>query len=80
MAELITKIRVISAVALSKKMIDSLNDIFTKKLGKPVEIITDVDNSLIGGLFIYIDGFILDYTVKKQLADIKDSILRRQTG
>ena len=73
----ITKVRVISAVTLRESQILDLKQLMRKKLGKEVEILAEIDTSLIGGLYIQFDGMVLDNTIKKQLRELKESIKRR---
>ena len=77
MAELTIQAHVFSAVALGEEKISTLRDTLSKKLGKPVEIMPGIDPSLIGGLYIHVGGFVIDHSVKRQLADLKDSLKRR---
>jgi len=65
---------VVSAVMLSEDQLSVLKNVLSKKLNKQVEISAKVDSSLIGGLYIHVDGYLIDHTVKKQLSDLKDSI------
>jgi len=65
---------VVSAAVLDDGQLAALKDLLTKKLNKQVKISAKVDSSLIGGLYIYVDGRLIDYTIKKQLNDLKDSI------
>jgi len=67
--------KVISATALSDEQIASLTAMLSKKLDKTVEITASVDPSVIGGIYIYVDGFFIDRTVKTQLRDMKSSII-----
>ena len=69
-----TTAAVVSAVQLNEQQISSLKNVLEKKLNKQVEISAKVDSSLIGGLYIHVDGYFIDYTVRKQLNDLKDSI------
>ena len=66
---------VVSAVALKESQISALHDVLSRKLGKQVEVSPGVAPSLIGGLLIYVDGRMIDRTVKKQLGDIKDRLI-----
>ena len=61
---------VMTAVAYSDTQISALKDILSKKLGKTVEIAMKTDPSVIGGPYIFVDGFYLDWTVKKRLRDL----------
>jgi len=67
---------VVSATDLSEIQIEKLEEALSKKLKKPVDVEIEVDPSLIGGLYISVDGCLIDHTVKKQLSDLKESIKR----
>ena len=61
---------VLSPSKLEQKQIDELKSVLSKKLEKTVEIEVDVDESLIGGPFIRVDGYYIDQSVKKRLRDM----------
>ena len=67
---------VYTATALSDDQVVALKGLLSQKLGKQVDIESHVDEALIGGLRIYVDGCLIDHTVKKQLGDLVDSIKR----
>ena len=68
---------VVSAVVLKENQIVALRDVLSRKLGKQVEISPGVASSLIGGLLIYVDGRMIDRSVKKQISELKDLVIRR---
>ena len=76
----ITTAHVVSAATLSEAQLCALADMLSKKLNKQVEISPGIDPSLLGGLYIQVDGRVIDHTVKKQLSDIKENIKRRGAG
>ena len=61
---------VISAVAYEDTQIAALKDMLSRKLSKDVRISMKVDASIIGGPYIFVDGYYLDWTVKKRLRDL----------
>ena len=65
---------VVSAAELDENQISVLKSLLSKKLNKQVEISQKLDASLIGGMYILVDGYLIDRTVKKQLDDLRDSI------
>ena len=69
--------QVVSAAELSGEQISVLCEALSKKLGRQVDISSSVDPSLIGGLYICVDGYVLDRSVKKLLGDLRDNIKRR---
>ena len=69
--------RVISAVALDESQVAELKKILAEKLNKSVEVSTKVDPSLIGGPYIYVDGYYIDRTVKTRLHDLTVQVKER---
>jgi F-type H+-transporting ATPase subunit delta len=61
---------VISAADFDEKQTTAMKGLLSKKLGKNVEIALKVDPSVIGGPYIYVDGYYIDWTVKKRLSDL----------
>lgn len=66
---------VVSAVALSDKQVSDLAELLSRKLDKQVEINLKVNQGLIGGLYVQVDGFYIDRTIRTRLQDIKDSLI-----
>jgi len=62
--------KVLSASEYDDKQAESLRDILSSKLDKHVELDMKVDPTLIGGPYIYVDGYYIDWTVKKRLHDL----------
>jgi len=58
------------ATALDEKQLAEMKEILSDKLGKTVEIDLKVDPSIIGGPYIYVDGYYIDWTVKARLRDL----------
>ena len=69
-----TTAKVVSAVPLSQDQQNQLKITLMRKLGKQVELIAEIDPSLIGGFRLHVDGFIFDRTVRRLLKDMKESI------
>jgi len=65
---------VISAVSLSDEQTGALSEMLSKKLDKQVDISVKVDPSIIGGLYIQVDGYFIDRTIKNRLRDINSSL------
>ena len=65
-----TTANVLSAVPISEEQIAELKKMLTEKLDKQVEVTLNIDPSLIGGPYIYVDGYAIDWTVKKRLRDL----------
>ena len=69
------KASVVSAVELGETQIAGLKTLLEKKLGKKVDISAKVDESVIGGFYILTDGYFIDRTIRKQLHDLKASLM-----
>jgi F-type H+-transporting ATPase subunit delta len=74
----ITTAFVYSAAKLSEKQIAAIKEKLSANLNKQVNIQTEVDKSLIGGVKISVDGHVIDGTIKKQLDDLKNGLLKIQ--
>ena len=68
--------KVVAAVQLDERQITELSGFLSGKLNKQVEVSLKVDPSVIGGLSIHVDGFLIDHTIKRQINDMKNSIRR----
>ena len=62
--------RVLSAFALPSARQAGLERLLSDKLGKRVQVSARVDPGVIGGLYIEVDGMVIDRTVKTKLADL----------
>jgi F-type H+-transporting ATPase subunit delta len=62
--------KVISASPIDDKQTALLKKVLSGKLGKNVDISLKIDQSVIGGPYIYVDGYYIDWTVKKRLRDL----------
>ena len=68
--------KVVSAVKLKDEQLAALENLLSSKLSRDVALVAEIDPSLIGGFHIYVDGLIIDRTVKKQLMDMRESIMK----
>ena len=68
--------KVVSARPLTENQIETLRRVLSEKMQMQVEIRTDVDPDLIGGLYIMIGGYILDHTVRTELNNMKENLKR----
>lgn len=66
---------VVSAKALSDAQVDKIKEQISKNLNKQVRITTNVDETLLGGMVIYVDGKVLDSSIKKYLVDSRKDLL-----
>jgi len=71
-----TTAQVSAAFTLSESQVSMLEDTLAKKTGKKVSVTERTDTSLIGGLYISVEGYVIDGTVKKQLRDMMESLKR----
>lgn len=60
-----------SAIPLSKKELLSLEEAFTKKLGVRVVLKNRVDENLLGGVKVALDGKVYDGTLRSRLLDLQ---------
>jgi len=62
--------QVSSAVALDDNQAKNLKDLLAQKLNKSVELDLKIDSKLIGGPYIFVDGYYIDWTLKRRLRDL----------
>ena len=62
--------RVLSATPFDEKQAESLRETLSAKLDKTVKLDLKVDPTIIGGPYIHVDGYYIDWTVKKKLRDL----------
>ena len=65
-----TTATVMFASKLDGRQITAMKEMLSGKLNKNVELSLKVDPSVIGGPHIYVDGYYIDWTVKKRLRDL----------
>ncbi|MCL2368736.1 MAG: ATP synthase F1 subunit delta [Oscillospiraceae bacterium] len=65
---------VCSATALRDSQVLALQSVLSNKLGKQVSLSLEVDPALIGGISIYVDGHLIDRSVRKQIYDMRNRI------
>ena len=68
--------RVVSATQLSEPQLSAMENLLAEKFHKQVKISPEIDASLIGGFYIYVGGLIIDHSVKKQISDMRERIMR----
>lgn len=72
----IVRANVTSPAALSAVQVSRLRAALEDMTGKKVEVESSVDDSLIGGLVVKMEGKVYDNSVKTQLAVLKDNVRR----
>ena len=70
-----TTASVVSAVPLEPRQVSDLAALLSKKLDKQVSLDLKVDPSVIGGLYIQVDGYFVDRTIKTRLQDIRLNLM-----
>lgn len=73
-AEGVSTAYVTSAIELSDAERSALAGKLAKKLGHRVELVCDVDKSLLGGVIVKVDGNIIDGSLRYKLQNIKEII------
>jgi len=62
--------RVFSASPFDETQAGKLREMLSEKLNKHCELDLKIDTSVIGGPYIFVDGYYIDWTVKKRLNDL----------
>lgn len=69
-AEGTAEVKVISAYPLDDKQKETIREVMSKRLGKKIEITTDVDESLIGGAIIRSGDSVIDASLRGSLKQL----------
>lgn len=69
-----------SAMALTESEAVRLTQALKKRSGKEVVLTQSVDPSLLGGLVVQMGDTLLDGSVKRQLAELKDALMQADFG
>ena len=59
--------KVTSATELDEKQVAEIKDVLSGQLDKHIEVSLKVDPSIIGGPYIFVDGYYIDWTVKSHI-------------
>ncbi len=70
----IVRAYVTSAAPLTEAQREALKSKLEEKLSRKVELVCEVDESILGGVIVKADGSIMDGSVKTKLLEIGDSI------
>ena len=62
--------KVLSATPFDEGQARELKAVLSEKLDKTVELSPKTDPSVIGGPYIFVDGYYIDWTVKKRFRDL----------
>ena len=66
---------VVSAFSLSKDQEAQLAALLSRKLNKQVNVEVKVNPAVIGGLYIQVDGYYVDRTIRTRLQEVKSEML-----
>ena len=67
-----------SAVPLTKSQLTALEKALEKRTGKDIELTTEVDPTLMGGILVRIGDTVLDGTVRGKLDRLREQLLTRK--
>ncbi|MGL4483809.1 MAG: ATP synthase F1 subunit delta [Anaerovoracaceae bacterium] len=67
--------RVITAIPLGKTQIEAIEAETTKLLKRTIKLENELDPTLIGGLKIFVDGKVIDASLRKQIDNLKIELL-----
>ncbi|QWR76493.1 ATP synthase F1 subunit delta [Candidatus Magnetomonas plexicatena] len=70
------RVTVITASALGKDKEEKLKNALLKRLNKKVEIDYVIEESILGGLVVKVEGYVLETSIKGQLRLLKEALLK----
>lgn len=68
----------ISAVPMTKSQLTALEKALEVRTGKDIELTTEIDPTLMGGILVRIGDTVLDGTVKGKLDRLREQLLKRK--
>ena len=74
------EVTVTSAVPLSDSVVESVGKEIEKKTGKTIELTSEVDDSIIGGLVLQVGNRVLDASIRSRLDKLRREVGHRQVG
>jgi F-type H+-transporting ATPase subunit delta len=72
----ISRAKVTSATALSEEAVESIKASLEKTTGRSIFVETEVDPELIGGVVARVGDLVLDGSVRSQLTNIKETLIK----
>ena len=75
--ENVLEAKIYSPFKLSDEQITAIKEAFHKRTNKQIIAKTYIDESLIAGLKVIIDGTLYEYSIASELNDIKDSMINK---
>ena len=70
-------VEVVTAYTLDEQQQDSIAGIMAGRLSKQVNIVTSVDESLIGGAIIHAGDSVIDASLRGRLTELRNELVRR---
>ncbi|MFH2054354.1 MAG: ATP synthase F1 subunit delta [bacterium] len=71
----VVKTTLVTAIALSPEELDNVRAKLAGLTGKTIEIVTEVDESIIGGAIAYVGDKIIDRSIRYGLQQLRDRLL-----
>jgi len=68
--------RVISAIPLTSDIVKRLENSLSQSTGEEVQVESEVDESIVGGLIIRIGDKVVDASLQKQLQMIREEMIK----
>jgi len=65
-----TTANITTATELDDNQISEMKEMLSEKLDKTVDISLNVDPSIIGGPYVFVDGYYIDWTIRTRLRDL----------
>ena len=69
-------VSITSAVELDKKTVKQIGDQITEQTGRKVELSTDVDPDVLGGLVVRVGNTVLDASVRRRLETLRREVAK----
>ncbi len=70
-------VEVVTAYQLDRQQQDNIAEAMAERLGKQVDIITSIDEALIGGAIIRAGDSIIDASLRGRLTELRNELVRR---
>ena len=67
-----------TAVPLLESEISDLQEKLEKQYNKKIIMATEIDKSLLGGVYVRVGNDVIDGTIKSKLEEMKDIMLKRE--
>jgi len=76
----VTWATVVTADAMGGERLGAIRGTLSGKLGKEVRIVHRVDPSLIGGMYVLVDGMLMDHSIRRRLSDMRMRLIGGPAG